>query len=183
MVRAQNDLYMVVNNFGAEVNSYDDNQSQAIADGVLTIGELQLCAMNICRFLVDTKAMDRPIVTFEAKEVKAVESIDTDVDIQSLDKPLSINSAKNKEVTFRVDEDGEYGIIIFMRHDNNPVAQSLCKINMNGQNVTNLTLNGTFGRWIKERNINVKLHKGYYTLDLEFMKPGIEMDYIELIKL
>ena len=52
MVRAQNDLYMVVPNYGAEMNASEDNTLEALADGKLTRGELQRSAMNICRFLM-----------------------------------------------------------------------------------------------------------------------------------
>lgn len=38
MIRAQNDLYMVVNNNGAEINAGDDNTLSALEDGTLTLG-------------------------------------------------------------------------------------------------------------------------------------------------
>src|SRR5690606_20451816 len=46
MVRAQNDLYMVVPNYGAEINAMEDNTLEKLADGTLTRGELQRNAMN-----------------------------------------------------------------------------------------------------------------------------------------
>lgn len=59
MVRAQNDLYMVVDNLAAEKNPMQDNTLEALAEGTLTLGELQRCVMNICRFLLNTQAMER----------------------------------------------------------------------------------------------------------------------------
>lgn len=44
MVRAQNDLYMVVNNNGAEINSMEDDTIASLAEGKLTRGELQRSA-------------------------------------------------------------------------------------------------------------------------------------------
>lgn len=41
MVRSQNDLYMVVNNNGAEVNSNNDNTEESVKEGKLTVGELR----------------------------------------------------------------------------------------------------------------------------------------------
>ena len=73
MVRAQNDLYMLVNNYGAEVNGLGDNLSQTVASGDLTIGELQRCAKNICRFLLDTKALERPVKKLQIKVVEPKE--------------------------------------------------------------------------------------------------------------
>lgn len=41
MVRAQNDLYMVVGNGGSEENIYEDNTLEALESGNLSVGELQ----------------------------------------------------------------------------------------------------------------------------------------------
>lgn len=60
MVRAGNDLYMVVNSYGAEANSAGDDLLDCIQAGTLTIGELQQRAAAICRFLMNTAAMNRP---------------------------------------------------------------------------------------------------------------------------
>ncbi|MFW5690098.1 MAG: glycoside hydrolase family 3 protein, partial [Spirochaetota bacterium] len=59
MIRAQNDLYMVVSNFGAEENASGDDTEDALARGTLTRAELQRSAVNICRFLLKTPAMSR----------------------------------------------------------------------------------------------------------------------------
>ena len=40
MVRSQNDLYMVVNNNGAEINAMGDDILEALDNGKLTIGEV-----------------------------------------------------------------------------------------------------------------------------------------------
>ena len=58
MVRAQNDLYMVVNNNGAAINAAGDDTVEALEAGKLTVGELQRCAKNICRFLLGTPVMN-----------------------------------------------------------------------------------------------------------------------------
>ena len=59
MVRAQNDLYMVVDNLAAERNPMQDNTLEALEKGKLTLGELQRCVMNICRFLMNAPVMER----------------------------------------------------------------------------------------------------------------------------
>ena len=51
MVRAQNDLYMVVNNNGAEINSMEDDTIASLAEGKMTRGDLQRSAKNMCRFI------------------------------------------------------------------------------------------------------------------------------------
>lgn len=58
MVRAQNDVYMVVTNGTAGDNTQDDLAS-ALAEGRLTRAELQRNAANICRYAMSVDAMDR----------------------------------------------------------------------------------------------------------------------------
>ena len=57
MIRAQNDLYMVVDD--AASNSNNDDTLQGLGEGRITRGELQRAAYNICRFLLDTPAFAR----------------------------------------------------------------------------------------------------------------------------
>ena len=55
VARSQNDVYMVV----GDSLSHKDNLSAALEEGYITIGELQRNAMNICRYILSTRAMDR----------------------------------------------------------------------------------------------------------------------------
>lgn len=57
MVRAQNDLYMVVSE--SEQNPRGDNSVEAMKKGTVTRGEYQRTAMNICRYLMGTAAFNR----------------------------------------------------------------------------------------------------------------------------
>ncbi|MDR0671119.1 MAG: glycoside hydrolase family 3 C-terminal domain-containing protein, partial [Oscillospiraceae bacterium] len=59
MVRAQNDLYMVVDNNTAGSCSRFNNNMGYIADGSLTVGELQRSAKNITKFLLKSPAFAR----------------------------------------------------------------------------------------------------------------------------
>ena len=89
MVRAQNDLYMVVPDGEKIVPSEDEEAGEpttlsALREGRLTRAELQRCAMNICRFAMKTEAMRRLLghpteVTVESvpegEDLSAVESV------------------------------------------------------------------------------------------------------------
>ena len=57
MVRAQNDVYMVCAD--SSRNLTDDNTLSSLEAGTLTRGELQRSAANVCRMLINTRAMDR----------------------------------------------------------------------------------------------------------------------------
>ena len=53
-IATQGDVFMVV----SDAATNDDDGHQALADGVITRGEVQRCAMNLCRFLMNTHAME-----------------------------------------------------------------------------------------------------------------------------
>ena len=57
MVRAQNDLFMVMNN--SEQNTGEDDSAESLRLGKVTRAEYQRCAMNICRYLLRTPAFRR----------------------------------------------------------------------------------------------------------------------------
>jgi len=59
MVRAQNDLFMVMND--SESNSGDDDSAESLRLGKVTRAEYQRCAMNICEYLLTTPAFQRKI--------------------------------------------------------------------------------------------------------------------------
>jgi len=172
MVRAQNDLYMLVNNYGAEVNGLGDNLSQTVASGDLTIGELQRCAKNICRFLLDTKALERPVKKLQIKVVEPKEGEGAEF---NTDSEIVLNTINNATVSFFVDCDGEYSMVVDMLNPNEPAAQSSCNVILNSTLVTNIQLNGTRGVRVRQKDLNIRLSKGIYTVDLSFTKPGLEI--------
>ena len=69
MVRSQNDLYMVVNNNGAEVNSNNDNTEESVKEGKLTVGELQRAAINICNFILSAPVIERELIDTDLQNI------------------------------------------------------------------------------------------------------------------
>ena len=57
MVRAQNDLFMVLNK--SESNSGEDDSAESLRLGKVARAEYQRCAANICRYLLRTPAFQR----------------------------------------------------------------------------------------------------------------------------
>lgn len=180
MVKAQNDIYMLVNNFGAEVNSFKDDISEALNSGRLSIGELQQCGKNICNFLINSKAIDRPII-LGSKVVECKSEIDNSENQLDIGQELLIESKTDFKLKLIVDKPGEYDLVTYMKYDANPSAQSACTLFLNSKYITNIQLNGTFGNSVKEKNIKVRLDRGSYTMDLKFTKPGLEIHSISFI--
>lgn len=180
MVRAQNDLYMVVNNNGAEINAFHDDSVEALATGRLTIGELQRSAINICRFLMRTPAFGR-----EGNGIVKVPYIKAlDIDMQNknaLDDSGKIvwNTTAEAERYFVVETAGLYDVIVQIMSKETNQAQCVCKAVLNGEELATFQTNGTNGRWIQQKLLRVQLDAGSYQMKMLFLKPGMQIDYME----
>ena len=181
MVRAQNDVYMVINNNGAEINSNHDDTENAVAEGHLTIAELQRCAMNILRFILASPVMKRPlkplnpVLEFESKKIPDEKA----EKIYVLSESPEVSIGEKKQVEMQVIESGIYNVIIKMMSPMTNLSQSSTNAFLNEERFTTIQTCGTDGRWITEKMMRVSLQEGYYTLKLEVAKPGIEIEYLK----
>lgn len=182
MVRAQNDLYMVVENDGAERNAMKDNTMEALADGTLTVGELQRSAMNICRFVMLAPVMDRPLRAYEPIKFFAADASLPEAQARPISEDLALKSSANTRVTLRVDEPGVYHCHCRMRYDRNSIAQSTCSFSLNGVFAMSLSINGTDGKSISVEGLPVNLEAGLYDLHIDFVKQGLEIEEISFTR-
>ena len=184
MVRAQNDVYMVVNNNGAEVNSNSDNTESSVEEGKLTIGELQRATKNICNFILNAPVIERELVdTDVAKYYPAVPETEAKYEKFLLAKDNKVMFNGGKEATLVVEEDAEYTIIVNISFAKSNLAQSTVNVNANGETMAVIQTNGTDGNWITQKLCKVKLDKGAYNLKLEDVLAGIQVKYIQFKKL
>lgn len=179
MLRAQNDLYMVVNNYGAEINSSDDDTMEALEKGTLQVGELQRCAMNICEFLMEAPAFFRKQeIVDEVSSFKAI--AETSV---SKVYDLSVNNQVmvhlSEPIGIKVTKPGVYRLIASLTSSDTNLAQSACNMSLNHEFVLTIQTSGTKGRWIKQKLNKVELEEGFYELRFDVIKPNIEISWIE----
>lgn len=181
MVRAQNDLYMVVTNYGAEVNAYDDNTLESLDNGTLTRGELQRCAMNICAFLMQAPVFSRKQEIVETVHAfKANHALTPEQgQVQELSRDAQIKPAAAGSTYMKVDQAGQYRIIVNLMSPEPELAQSVCNVMLNGQPMVTIQTNGTEGKWIRLKLAKVELEAGMYELTLDFLKPGLQIGWIE----
>ncbi|MDE6940659.1 MAG: beta-glucosidase, partial [Lachnospiraceae bacterium] len=178
MIRAQNDIYMVVNNNGAEINSCGDDTLEALETGRLTVGELQRCAMNICRFLMKTPAFGREKNGFVP--IPLIHSLGTDMPAENAmddDHRIVWNTGTETQKYFMIQEAGEYDIIARLMSKQTFMAQTVCKAVLNGEELITFQTNGTNGRWNLQKLLRVRLEAGCYQITLQFPKPGMEIDF------
>ncbi|MBO9597093.1 MAG: glycoside hydrolase family 3 protein, partial [Cohnella sp.] len=114
MVRAQNDLYMVVANYGAETNVWGDNTLEGLADGSLTRGELQRSAMNICEFIMRAPAFGREIAREEKAESFKANPALTEEHAQSLSANAQVNVTAEGPNVMKVEKAGVYRINVHL---------------------------------------------------------------------
>ena len=163
MVRSQNDLYMVVNNNGAEVNSNNDNTEESVKEGKLTVGELQRAAINICNFILSAPVIERELVDTDiAKHFDSIPNDQAKYQVFNVGKDDKVMFNSGTEATLEVEEEGEYTIIVNIAFDKSNLSQSTVNVNANGTTMVVIQTNGTDGNWITQKLCKVKLDKGVY---------------------
>lgn len=179
MVRAQNDLYMVIGNSGAETNPVGDNTLASIAAGTLTLGELQRCAMNICRFLIDTPAFARVDSPSGQYMHFAALPHSEDVPAASLkDGSITLQCSPKEPCRFQISEGGTYSVQVHFISHASDMAQSTINVLLNGELLGTLQTNGTKKQWLTQDLSHAVLEKGCYELQINMIKPGAEIDQI-----
>lgn len=182
MVRAQNDLYMVVSNYGAETNAYGDNTIEALADGTLTRGELQRSASNILGFILRApvgardKATQETVEAFQALTAPAAEQAQS---AQALADGARIVPDAAGATYIQVEQAGVYRLFASAMSAESELAQSASNLTLNGKPLATVQTNGTGGAWMLHKLAKVELAAGLHELRLEAVKPGLELGWIE----
>lgn len=184
MVRAQNDLYMVCPE--ADVNSTGDNTLESLNKGTLNVGELQRCAMNICEFIMGTRAMKRlleiPCEVVIENLPPDPEEIDPDsiiyyqVPKEGADISLEeVDCSKGKSFIFgvEVERTGGYEVELTAKSDLGVLAQIPVTMYIGGIPILVFTFHGTEGEYmtIKKR---IMLNQKYQMLKLVFGQSGVK---------
>lgn len=178
MVKARNDVYMIVDNDGAEINQYGDNIDDCIKEKELSICELQLCAKDIILYLLDAPVAKRPLR--KLKETIYLES-------SILNEPVNKNIYKEDEAFlpdtntyFFAPVDGVYNISGKYLKEAEDLSQSVCNIIIDGNPVAALECRSTGGKPTTVNANQVHLKKGYYKVEINHVKAGIEVESIKL---
>lgn len=183
MVRAQNDLYMVVPNYGSEINGWNDNTIESLENGTLTRGELQRSAINICEFIMNAPVFSRKQEIVETVEFFKANPSLTEEQAQSLSQNPQVKPVVEGSTSFKVEQAGQYRILVHIMSTEPELAQSACNVSVNDQLMTTIQTNGTEGQWIRQKLVKVELEAGLYDMKLEFIKPGLQIDWIEFNKI
>lgn len=177
MVRAQNDLYMVVDNNGAEKNVMGDNLEQSLESGRLTRGELQRCARNICFFLMQAPCFERNLNSAGALLIfepgQKVESAEFE-----LTESVRIPTVDGEARLMHVQKDGIYSVHARVMSPLADLAQTTTNVLLDGKLMTTIQIGGTNGEWIENDLLKIGLKAGTYAMSLEYAKAGMEVEWI-----
>lgn len=193
MVRAQNDVYMVVSD--SQSNAAGDNTAEGLEKGAITRAQLVRNAANICTFLMKSPVLNRFLdreydvceeengfensddVAQALQRLKVVE--ESCLDISNLSTAKGTSAVYILEFTGR----GSYVLRFRMRSDAGQLAQMPMSVFFNNHLLKTITITGTDGEWLErevELNVNVSLEM---YVKLYFGESGIEMDEIRICKI
>lgn len=189
MVKAQNDLYMVCPD--SEKNEHGDNTVESLHDGSLTLGELQRCAKNICRFMMNTHAFMRMQNEEDTIEIlgaeEGFEECVGDLTYYKVDKEVVIDLSdheisKGTSIDFALDLEqlGYYKAELTAKSDLGERAQIPVTLSFAGTPRGVYTFNGTNGQWVtqtREADLGMK----YAIMRLYFPQNGIEVKQIKFV--
>ena len=186
MIQAQNDLYMVCPD--SEKNEHGDNTIESLHNGTLTLGELQRCAKNICRFMMGTHAFKRMQNEEDTIEIlgaeEGFEECVGDLTYYKVDNEAVIDLSdyeitKRASIDFALDLEklGYYKAELMARSDLGDVAQIPVTLSFAGTPRAVYTFNGTNGQWVTQTR-EVDLSMKYAIMKLFFPQNGVDVKQI-----
>ncbi len=135
MIKAQNDIYMVMEN--AKTNK--DNLEASLENGYLTRGELQFCAKNLCKFAMNTHAYER----FKENGFKYDVS---DLDTSNMNVAAAFNDvALGNEIDIQLEKSGKYVVEIEFTSPLTSLAQISVNLNIDHAGAFTFVAKGTDG--------------------------------------
>jgi beta-glucosidase len=186
MVRAQNDVYMVVEN--ALNNSTKDNTSESLKKGLLMRGELQRSAKNICNVLLQSHSFRRllrgeQILTQSSSTFSQTQSILTKIEANTEIMLDGVDTSAGNEKSWELDvvNGGDYTLAFTVMSNLNPLAQLPINVLINDQFSSTFVFNGTDGQFTtREKQLN--LASGAQKLTFVFPQSGLKIQRLRFIK-
>ncbi|MBQ7158292.1 MAG: glycoside hydrolase family 3 protein [Treponema sp.] len=177
MIRARNDVYMVVVNDTADKNGFGDDLADSLKNGTLSKAELQQCAKDIMLFITETLAARTPLRPLKSEvTVKTVlDSAPAGEKVYALEEYAS-GDALDGDMYFVAPEDAFYEVYgSFCKDGGDTLSQSVCNVIINGESIGSFSCRSTGGTAAWSVASQLFLKKGYYKARLEHTKPGMQV--------
>lgn len=169
MVKAQNDVYMVLNNFDAENFAKVTNLQEQLDSGVLTIPELQRCALNICRFALGSNAMNRPFSLMAQPKPFAGKALPegTSLDGKLEGRETLLKVKDNKNIRFHCPETGVYTLYLDFNLETTELAQVFFGLKLNDEMASVMLTGLTRGEIVRKKLCLLELAAGDYEAEFQ----------------
>ncbi len=176
MVKARNDVYMIVDNDGAEKNLYGDNIEECLKNGELTIGELQLCTKDILNFILES-----PVSKRELRPLKVILTFEPKISQEDLNSDAKIIKEGEEFIPeantyFYAEEETTFNVSGTYIKKADDLSQSVTNIFIDGKAAASLECRSTAGESTTVNATQIILKKGFYKITMENTKPGIELE-------
>lgn len=178
MVKAQNDLYMVVANYGAKINASNDNTIGSLKKGELTVQELQQCAINICEFIMHTPAFFREKKVGDIVKYIPANVYELSKEEQNEIQVLTVIPTYDRIKYVKVKKAGTYEMVATISSPHSSLTQTACNVSINDKIIVNIQTQGTDGTHVIQKLMKVKLEEGIYKVQLQRVKPEIQVKNI-----
>ena len=177
MIRARNDIYMVVVNDTAETGGFGDDLPEALKNGIITREELKLCAKDILLFITETKTAHKPLRPLK-EEIIVHNKLSSVPEGEKIYKLLEIvpEEKLSGDMYFEIPEDASYEVFGgFIKDGGDTLSQSISNVLINGEALGSFECRSTNGVVMYSVAVQLNLKKGVYKINLEHTKPGIEV--------
>ncbi len=173
MIRSGNDVYMVVDNDGAEQNCYEDDIAESLSNGTLTRGELQQTARHILDFISISPVARRELRPLKIFKSFTSSQIQKPEDAVIVEEGMPFLPEEGKALYLHAAHDAMYNISGTYSKAGDDLSQSVTNILIDGENAASLECRSTAGLETTVNAAQVHLIPGYYKIELAPTKPGI----------
>ena len=190
MIRAQNDVFMVVSD--AAANPLNDDAKEALEAGKITRGELLRNASNILSVLMRSpvgKRMAGEEPEFEILNAPKVEEVEKNImpPVEILEEGyfdltgLKTEAGSVNQFAVRMPKKGVYTVTFKLKSDLGELSQSSMTVLTNNIPLYTITINGTNGAWVeKEIELESFVSIDSY-IDLVFAQSGIQVGEVKAV--
>ncbi len=175
MVRSGNNVYMVVDNDGAESNVFGDNIESSLASGMLTIGELQRSAVQVLSFLLSCNVSKRSLGPLKDIPFFPAKGIVLPAGAQRVEDGKAFALELGHRCYIAVAKDACFAIRGEYKKDGDDLSQSAMNILVDGEPAASFQCRTTMGSYIWAIASRVRLGKGLHEISLLDTKPGIRL--------
>lgn len=173
MVRAQNDVYMVTD----DAASYPNDIMEGLESDYITIGELQRCAMNLCRYIMRSPTFERYVANgckVESQLRERMEQLHCFFELSDVQS--------GREYDFLLEETNTFVVAIEIVSDESRLSQMPVSVLVDHKNLAGMMVNGTVGAPVMHYGREVTVMKGAHKLRLEFSDSMLQVKSVQFLK-